>query len=376
MRKITADYIYPINAAPIKNGVVHISDSGKIVYVGNLRKGDEEYFEGIISPGFVNVHCHTELSYAKNNISKGAGIDAFIGSLEALKRNTSEKDKQDAIIDALSEMQNNGIVAVGDIMNTDISLEAKSNSELKFYNFIEIFGSQDAAADVAMDKGVELYEKAKGAKNIIPHAPYSLSIKLFDKIREFQNSNSTISIHHLESEGEREYFEKGIGPIAQRFNAWGMKIPKHIPSGKSPIETIGQYLEGNDKVLLIHNTFIEAEDINYAKNKFAETYYGICPNANLYIEGKLPPMELLMNSQVQICIGTDSLASNETLSVLDEIKILKSNFDISNQDLLKWATLNGAKALGFESELGSIEIGKEPGLVLMDMDLNLVEVIA
>jgi len=375
MRKITADYIYPVNMVPIKNGVVHISDSGEILYVGDSLEGDEEYYKGIICPGFVNVHCHTELSFAKNKIEQGGGIDSFIGSLEKIKRNTSDIIKNDAVANALLEMSRNGIVAVGDIMNTDLSLEAKSNSGIKFYNFIEIFGSQDSAADKAWQNGISLFDKATVPKNIIPHAPYSLSLTLFEKIKDFQSTESTISIHHKESEGEGEYFEKASGAMADRFKSWGMKIPPHIPSGKSPIESIGNYLQNNDKVLLIHNTFINEKEVDFAKENFKETYYGLCPNANLYIENKLPPVDLLKEMDVNICIGTDSLASNNRLSIIDELRVLKSNFDISNDDLIRWATINGAKALGFDLLLGSIEVGKKPGLVLLDKELNLIEVI-
>ena len=375
MRKLTADYIYPANISPIKNGVVHISDSGEILFVGSRRQGDEEYYKGIICPGLVNVHCHTELSYAKDKIEQGGGIDSFIGRLEHLKRNTSEANKKIAVERSLTQMLENGIVAVGDIMNTDLSLDAKSKSKIKCYNFVEIFGSQDSAADKAWLNGFELLKKANFPKNIIPHSPYSLSLNLFDKIRVFQSTDSTISMHHKESEGEGEYFEKATGPMAERFINWGMKIPNHIPSGKSPIETIGVFLENNDKVLLIHNTFINEKEINFARANFRETYYGLCPNANLYIENKLPPVDLLINCDVNICIGTDSLASNHTLSIIDELQVLKTNFGLSNEQLIKWGTINGAKALGFDLDIGSIEIGKRPGLVLLDQDLNLVEVI-
>ncbi len=375
MRKITADYIYPVNIAPIKNGVVHISDSGEILYVGSLRKGDEEYYKGIICPGFVNVHCHTELSYAKSKIEAGNGIDSFIGELEGLKRSITEEEKIFSIEEALLEMQENGIVAVGDIMNSDLSIGAKSKSSIQFYNFIELFGSQANVTDKVWQKGIELYNETAKPKNIIPHAPYSLSLDLFKKINAFQNNSSTITIHHLESRGEVDYFESASGPMAERFKSWGLKFPEHIPSNKRPLQTIGKYLKNSKRVLLIHNTFIEKSDLDFAKKTFNETYYGLCPNSNLYIENILPAMDVLQSQELNMCIGTDSLASNTSLSILDEIKTLKDNFDISTEELIKWATLNGARALGFESLYGSIEVGKKPGIILIDDELNLLEVL-
>ncbi len=374
MRKITADYIYTMASPPIKNGVVHIADSGEIIFIGESRQGDEEYHQGIICPGFINVHCHSELSFAKDKIKERTGIDSFIGQLEGLKKSITKEQKEQSVTDAMAQMYDSGIVAVGDIMNTIESLNAKENSPIKFYNFIEVFGSQPASADFAFKNGLSLLEKASFPKNIIPHAPYSLSVELFENIAEFQKTDSTISIHHMESEGEADYFKYGSGSIAERMINWGMKIPSHIPTGNSPLKFIGKYLKKTNRILLIHNTFIDESDIDYASNTFSECYYGLCPKANLFIENSLPPVELLMKKNADICIGTDSLASNSSLSILEEIKVLKSEFKIPNLELIKWATINGAKALGFDSELGSIEIGKKPGLNLINEELELLKI--
>ncbi len=375
MRKITADYIYPVNIPPIKNGVIHISDDGEIIDIFETRNGDEEYYQGIICPGFINVHCHTELSFAKNKIKRGIGIDNFISELEKLKISISDSEKKKAIFKAIDEMAKNGIIAVGDIMNTDLSSASKDSSIITFYNFIEVFGSQANNADKIWSKAAVLFDKTTSKKNIIPHAPYSLSEELFHKVYEIQKPESTICIHHLESDGEIEYFKSGKGLMADRFLRWGLKIPNNIPSGKSPLETIGNHLIKNNNVLLIHNTFISENDIDFANKNFSNTYYGLCPNANLYIENKLPPVDLLRTKAVNICIGTDSLASNSSLSIIDEMKVLKAKFDIPNQELIKWATLNGAEALGFDNKLGSIEKGKKPALVLLNDKLDFLKII-
>ena len=365
MRKITANYIYTGVSKPIKNGVISIDDNGIIVEVSAKRNGDEEVFDGIICPGFVNVHCHTELSFAKNKIEKYIGIDAFISFLEGLKRSIGEEEKKQAIKEAIAEMQNNGIVAVGDIMNTDISIGAKEESQIKFYNFIEVFGSQYKDAEKIWYKALGLNEQVKGSMNIVPHAPYSLSRTLFQKIRDYQKQDSTISIHHMESKAESEYFLKGTGSIAERFKKWGLELPLFIPTRQRPLASIGSFLAQSERILLIHNTFIEKEDIEFAKANFKNTYYGLCPNANLYIENELPDVETLQKLNIDICLGTDSFASNNSLSILEEMRTIQNNFDVSLEELIKWATINGAKALGMEKTLGSIEVGKKPGLVLL-----------
>ena len=100
-------------------------------------------------------------------------------------------------------------------------------------------------------------------------------------------------------------------------------------------------------------------------------FWATCPNANLYIENKLPNYQHFLETQATVCVGTDSLTSNWQLSILDEIKtILKLQSYLTFDTVLEWATINGAKALGFDHELGSIEIGKTPGLVLLEHNEN------
>ncbi|MCK5857591.1 MAG: amidohydrolase family protein [Bacteroidales bacterium] len=365
MRKITADYIYPGNTTPIKGGTITLNEEGEVLNISLKTDADAEYFQGIICPGFVNVHCHTELSYAKNQLPEKSGIDQFIHDLEGLKRRISEEEKADSVISAFKEMQENGIVAVGDIMNTTLSIDAKKSSPIACYNFIEVYGSQAKDTERNWNHALGLAAATEGTKNIVPHAPYSLSRTLFQKIRDYQKPKSTLSIHHMESEGEGEYFLKGTGPLAERFKSWGLEQPPHIPTHKRPLESLGEFFHTAERLLLIHNTFINQADIDFAKKHFQNSFYGLCPNANLYIEGDLPPLNLLKNQDLKICLGTDSLASNHQLSILEEMKILNKNFDVSLEELIRWATYNGACALGMNSKLGSIEKGKSPGILLL-----------
>jgi len=363
MRKLTADYIFTGKTAPIKQGTIIIDSNGLIQSISTKRAKDAEYFQGIICPGFVNVHTHLELSYAKDAIEPGRGIDVFIHELEQLKQRIPQAEKSKAIVSAIREMQLSGTVAAGDIMNTDQSLEAKQNSTMQFYNFIEVYGSQAKDALRIWDRMFSLSLAVPEPKNIVPHAPYSLSRTLFQKIRDYQKPAHTLSMHHMESEGEADFFLDASGALAARFRSWGLDLPAHVPTGKRPLASLSDFLQTTDKLLLIHNTFITKDDIELANKMSPSVFYGLCPNANLFIENHLPPVNLLKEATSNICIGTDSLASNRQLNVLEELKTLDKNFDIDLQELIQWATLNGARALGMQNKLGSIETGKSPGLV-------------
>ena len=132
-------------------------------------------------------------------------------------------------------------------------------------------------------------------------------------------------------------------------------------------------MAGARNVLLVHNTFTSAEDLAYcgAARLNRQLFFCLCPNANLYIENRLPDLGLLRAQRCRIVLGTDSLASNDGLSILGEIKTLMHYFpEIPQEELLGWATLEGARALQMHGSLGSFEKGKKPGIILIDQTRN------
>ena len=141
------------------------------------------------------------------------------------------------------------------------------------------------------------------------------------------------------------------------------------PSGKSSLQTYFQKLEKAAQVILVHNTFTKQADINFIKqSRDAETvWFCLCANANLYIENALPPLDLFCKNACNMVIGTDSLASNHSLSLLDEMKTIQQHFPtVGLEEMLRWATQNGAKALQMDDALGNLQPGKKPGLVLIE----------
>lgn len=376
MRKIKTDLLFTLSEPPMQNALIGVNEVGKIISIENSAfSGIEEgyeYFPGAICPGFINAHCHLELSYSRSQIEPHNGINSFIDELEKLKRITPIAEKYRAIVDAEQEMLNNGIVAVGDICNSTDSLEIKKNSLLKYYNFIEVFGSLETKAESNFSKGLEVFNQMNEPKSIVLHAPYSVSESLMKMNFDFaENKNKVQSMHHLESKEELNYFLNASGAIAERLQKWGIEIPKHIPSKKSPFKSIEKFIDKDNILLLVHNTFLEEEELKAIQSSHPKTYFVLCPISNYYIENCQPNYLLFLQHPNKICIGTDSLASNYFLSILDEIKWIQTEYhEIKSEILLQWACKNGAEALGF-TDLGTIEVGKKPGLVhLSDFDLE------
>lgn len=375
MKKISANYIFPGNSSPIKNGVLVLDDKNSVIALlnpitENINWDEVEIYKGIICPGFVNTHCHLELSYLKNQIQEKTQLHGFIKEI-ITKRNTfSEEERNQAIVEAELEMKKNGIVAVGDISNGDSTFNQKEKGILHYHTFIEVFGSDPKIANEAFKSGETLYQDYfdKERISITPHATYSVSDALTLLINKHcVNNKSIVSIHNQETESENEFHKKGSGHL---FNFLDIaKKTDFQPTGENALASFLKKYEGLNHTLLVHNTFTNQLDIDWAKKYNSDIYWAFCPNANLYIENKLPDFELFLNEKCTI--GTDSYASNWSLSILDELKTIhKHTPKISMETLITWATYNGAEFLKFD-QLGSFEKGKTPGINLIEnVNLN------
>ena len=380
MRKISANYILPVNGPLLKNGIITIDNEGTITDIidtkGQLKEIPVlEFYNGIIVPGFINSHCHIDLSHLKEQVPAGRGMFSFFRQLKE-KRNSLPEHRHEIIKNADSEMKRNGIVAVGDISNGDYSFPIKSNSEIYYHTFIEIFGIDDSKTNKLFLQARELFEKYYSYFNnnsltnasINPHSSITVSPLLFQKIFSDKKYNEIISIHNQESENEQFLFSSKTGELYDFMKKAGADYSWINTSVNSSLINILQFLPDNTKTILVHNSYTTENDIKFAEKHFTKDnlFWAFCPGSNLYIGNKLPDIVAFIKYNQNICIGTDSLASNKTLSILDELKILTNYYpDIPFQTLMKWATMNGAKALNIEKKYGSIEIGKKPGLNLI-----------
>lgn len=371
MKKISADYIYPGNTTPIKNGVIVYDTDGKITELLNpieteINWEEVERFNGIICPGFVNTHCHLELSYLKGKIAEETQLHGFVKDIISLRENFSDKERLDAITLAEQEMIKNGIVAVGDISNGSSTFERKEKSQLNYHTFIEVFGSDPKIAEAAFKHAEFVYNSYfdKERASITPHATYSVSDNLVKLINVHAvANNSLISIHNQETASENAFFKEGNGAMFDFLNIANKTNNQFVPTGKNALPSFLSKYKNLNKTLLVHNTFTEKEDVLWAQNYADNIFWCFCPNANEYIEGKQPDYSLFKDERCTV--GTDSLASNWSLSILDELKTITTrDSSIPLTTLIKWATFNGAQFLGFE-KLGSIEKEKTPGLNLI-----------
>lgn len=374
-RKFKANNIFT-GSAFLDPEMVLVTDSEGIIVDTILTKdaGDTvEVFDGILTPGFVNAHCHLELSHLKNIVPEGTGLVQFVQQVMT-KRGASDEEKLDAMKNAEQELYKSGTVAVGDICNTPDSISIKQKSNIYWHNFIEVSGFVDIMAGKRLDDAKTVLAKFKNEKSkaktnstLSPHAPYSVSKTLFEQLNN-ETIEELITIHNQECMAEDELYKNKTGGFLELYKNFGIDITSFQPTGKSSLQSFLPYFTNNQSIISVHNTFIKKEDIDFAKSKVKsqKLYFCICINANKYIEQTIPPFDLLKNSGHDIVIGTDSYASNWQLNILEEIKTIQQDANISLKEILTWATINGAKALQIDNNFGSFEKGKKPGVVLID----------
>ncbi len=338
---------------------------------------DVRAVQGIISPGLINCHCHLELSHMKGLLPKGQGLIGFITSVMTSRSSGKEAILQ-AISNADSEMENNGIVAVGDICNTSFTIAEKHQSRIHYHNFIEALGFHPDTAHERYQAALNVFNlfatDFPGRSSLVPHAPYSVAPSLFKQINHLPG-NQLLSIHNQESPDENLLFQNASGGFPGFYSELGMRLDFFQPSGKSSLEAVLPHFLRHQRVILVHNVETTRADLdaldNFSNSSAVNFHLCLCPNANLYISGKLPDVPMLSSGKQDIVLGTDSLASNDELSILGEMKTISNHFPlIAVEELFSWATLNGARALQMEKLLGSFERGKIPGIICSSADLT------
>jgi cytosine/adenosine deaminase-related metal-dependent hydrolase len=387
-RKFKADYLFLGDRMASPDSVLITTGEGIVqaVVPGSEAGEDVEVYSGVLSPGFVNCHCHLELSHMKGVIPEGTGLVDFLSTVikrrgEVLQAAAAgsggesggrvEEKILEAIAAGEQEMLDNGIVAVGDICNTADTVAQKALGRLYYHNFIETMGFIEQGAPARFGHSlsvfnafVEAYQLPIESNSIVPHAPYSVSPALFRLIAGFPG-NHLLTIHNQESEAENEWLLSGKGDFLRLYQLLGLDVSFFKGTGKRGPESFLPYFYRNQSLILVHNVAMGAGDVGAPGGP--DLYFCLCPNANLYIGGQLPDVELLHGQGCRIVIGTDSMASNHQLSILEELKTLQRAFPgLSTATLLQWASAAGAEALQLERVLGTFETGKQPGVLLIE----------
>ncbi|MBV8254966.1 MAG: amidohydrolase family protein [Chitinophaga sp.] len=354
------------------NKVLVLDESGTVTGITDVTAGEEvQEIDGILCPGFVNTHCHLELSHMKNVIPEGTGLPGFLTRVMQLRQQNADQQAA-AMASAAQAMWEAGISVVGDISNNAATISNKKNDPIRYHTFVECMGVADTGADSRYQFSMEVLQQfheldgPMHSCSIVPHAPYSVSRTLFGKIAN-SPANSPVSIHNQETAAENQLYHNKTGDFLDFYKTFGMDISGFQPTGTNSLEAWLPDFSGQ-KMILVHNTFSTETDIRFAQQQASEIWWCLCPQANLYIENRLPDIPLLRRMNCNIVVGTDSLASNHQLSIWEELQTIHRHYpEIPLEELLQWATSNGAKALGLEG-YGNFQPGSRPGVVVINQE--------
>jgi cytosine/adenosine deaminase-related metal-dependent hydrolase len=359
-----------------KNGILVLSEEGQVMDLlpeGSLHDDVKYLPHGWLCPGFINVHGHLELSHLKGQIEEGIGMTGFLLKV-MYGRNADKEFALHCIQSAEEQMVGHGIVAAGDICNTADTLSCKSNSTLHWHNFIEVTGFVPATAKQRFDLGMDLLHRFKThlpqqPVSIVPHAPYSVSPKLFELIQN--HPQAVVCMHNQESDAEEQFLTQKTGDLLRLYESIGIGIDFFRPENTSSLQYSAPMLPLASQVILVHNCHTQEQDIRYLHDTYERIQssfsFCLCPNANLYIGNPLPNVAMLRQWNENICIGTDSLASNKQLSILAELQTLQAHFpELDLVTLLAWATSHGARALCINEQFGSFGKGMRPGVLWLE----------
>ena len=366
--------MYTLDASePIRNGYVEYDDEGTILGVGQCEDAASEknFYDGAIVPGFVNAHCHVELSHLHGKFRKETGMAGFIDQINEL-RDWAGRDAKIVLVKKwMDKMWADGVSAMADISNDDSSFGVKAEHPMYTRTFLEVFGSEPHMCDGVMADVTALNVLADEAgidAAPTPHSCYTMSPQLLSASAAAGLAKGYLSYHSQESQEEEDLLRSGSGAMYENRKRSGMSTPPVTgeSSLKYFLDRLADVKQGpyDEHILLVHNVCLAQDDIDAAKKVMNNVYWAICPLSNIFIHNALPPIALMRENGLSIMLGTDSLSSNDDLDMVKEMICLHENFpEVPMSEMLQWACLTGAEFLSKDDVLGTLTPGKKPGLV-------------
>jgi len=367
---LRARHVVPVTAAPIEDGAVVI-ENGAIRAVGPWEEiqgshQDEtvDLGEQILLPGLINAHCHLDYSLMRDAISPQRSFTQWIRRINAIKRSAYPQDYEVAIQHGYDELVKWGTTTVANIETFPEMLAAFSDPPVRTWWFLEMIDiRQPFAAKQVLQKAVSYFEAAggrEGGLGLSPHSPYTASgdlIALGGKLAD--ERDILMSAHVAESKEEWNMFRKGRGALFE-FMAQLGRWMGDCYENRTPLMHFAACTALSKRWLLVHMNELGDDDFALLEQLPKDNRPSIahCPGSHAYFRHSAFPLWRLRDMGINLCLGTDSLASTSSLSMFDEMRaVAKGHPDLPALEILKMATVNGAAALGMSGRLGAIAPG-------------------
>jgi cytosine/adenosine deaminase-related metal-dependent hydrolase len=385
MTHYRAAWVLPISEAPMRDGWIALDD-GRVAAVGARAPAEDTPVVNLgsvaVLPGLVNAHTHLELSYMRDEVPPASQFVAWIVSVMAARRERPDANAPEIVeaVDAgIAECIRCGTAVVGDISNTLVTVAPLQRSPLAGIVFYELlrFNAPDPQGfvDEANATLAALPASGRIRASLAPHAPYSVAPLVLRAIRESIDRTPFVpcSIHLSESAEEIAFIRDGSGPWRSLLESVGAWDPQWIPPGGTPVQFLDESGFLDARVLAVHG--VQMTDADLARLAARGTTLVTCPRSNFHTGAGAPPIEDFYRSGVRIAVGTDSLASTPDLNVFADQATMRALAPaVPARRLLESGTRQGARALGFEAEYGTIEPGKSARLIAVDVPADVDDV--
>jgi cytosine/adenosine deaminase-related metal-dependent hydrolase len=371
-----AKYVLPEPDLLLQNGAVYVSGAGRILRVehwngppANMRHRLKDWGSAVLMPGFVNCHAHIELTHLHNRIVRFSSFTNWISQLMAHRSEWSERDLLESALAGSALSVASGTVLLGDISSAGASWQALKSAGMRKVVFEEIVGlSPDKVHETADSLSHRLGTVAGDdmlISGISPHAPYSVSADLYRTTAKMAADRGLLMATHVaETEAEIKFLHYGTGEFRDFLSGLGALPAGWSPPRLAPVQYLHSLGVLGRTCLLIHCNYLDSDSMALIVSNNSSVVY--CPRSHTFFGHKEHPVRQLLDMGVNVALGTDSLASNSTLSMLDEMRFLfRKRKDLRCEEIFRMATLNGASALNFGNTVGRLRRGYRADMTVL-----------
>ena len=383
MPAYTAEWVLPMTGEPRHRASISI-ENGRIAAIGEAAAAEaEDLGRMAVMPALVNAHTHLELSYLRGRVPRTEKFLDWIRTSMAARREYPDPGDPEIVAAArraIADARASGTGLLGDISNTLVTAPLLREASVPAQIFYELlrFDVSDAEsmtrearakADAAADPGGDV------RVSLAPHAPYSVSPALFAAIRADLDARSgqVTSVHLGESAEETEFIRRGSGPWRVLLEELGVWTDAWAAPGISPVAYLEQIGFLDRRVLAVHGVQFDGDDLGRLRAR--DMTIVSCPRSNQYVGVGAPSLEAFYAMNVNVALGTDSLASAPDLNMFAELAEARRLAPrVRARTLLESATCRGAAALGFEDDYGTLEVGKRAQIIAVAVPSNVSDV--
>jgi cytosine/adenosine deaminase-related metal-dependent hydrolase len=363
-----AKYVLAEAGMVLRNAAVHVSDPGRISRLEpwqspppNLETKVVDWGSAIILPGLINAHSHLELTGLHK---QGRRATSFTGWLSMVMREKQQWTREDYLASIRRGAQlslASGTTLLGDISTSGFTWEVLKTEKLRKVVFEEAISLLPEKVNETLSALKSRLERAEPngllSSSVSPHAPYSVSSELYRAVADLaHHRNVRLATHVAETKQELEFLRYGSGEFKDFLSGLGALPDGWKPPGLAPVP----YLEGfgllDHPAILVHCNYLDELSMSRILSRSCSVVY--CPRSHAFFGHEPHPVRQLLDMGVNVALGTDSLASNDSLSILDEMRFLfQTRKDLKCDEIIRMATLNGAVALDFGGVLGRLRRG-------------------